>query len=131
MQINTNTLNHWWWFLFWGWAGWAHRGVLLLIPAQDEAVLPLHLLHPVFTDLLEYITSQHVRLTNIYLSNQARKNILNFKGHEVGCLRAPFCHKAPSSKGLSIFSIKHFLKTSSLLSKKSLLRQSSMDGREG
>lgn len=55
-----------------GWAGWAHRGVLLLIPAQDEAVLPPHLLHPVFTDLSEYNTSQHVRLTNI-LSNQAQK----------------------------------------------------------
>lgn len=75
MPINTNTLNQQWWFLFWGWAGRTHRGVLLLIPAQDEAVLPLHLLHPVFTDLLEYITSQHVGLTNIYLSNRAQKNI--------------------------------------------------------
>lgn len=87
-------LNQRWWFLFWGWAGRTHRGVLLLIPAQDEAVLPLHLLHPVFTDLLEYITSQHVRLTNIYLPNQAQKNILNFKGHKVGCLHAPFGHEA-------------------------------------
>lgn len=33
-----------------------HRGVLLVIPAQDEAVLSLHLLHPVFSDLMEQIT---------------------------------------------------------------------------
>lgn len=36
--------------------GWTHRGVLLVIPAQDEAVLSLHLLHPVFSDLMEQIT---------------------------------------------------------------------------
>lgn len=36
--------------------GWTHRGVLLVIPAQDEAVLSLHLLHLVFSDLMEQIT---------------------------------------------------------------------------
>lgn len=37
-------------------AGWTHRSVLLVIPAQDEAVLSLHLLHSVFSDLMEQNT---------------------------------------------------------------------------
>lgn len=37
-------------------AGWAHRGVLLVIPAKNEAVLSLHLLYSVFSDLKEPIT---------------------------------------------------------------------------
>lgn len=40
-------------------------------------------------------------VTNIYLSNQAQKNILNFKENEVGCLHALFRYKVPSSKGYS------------------------------
>lgn len=35
-----------------GSAGRAYCGVLLVVPARDEAVLSLHLLHPVFIDLL-------------------------------------------------------------------------------
>lgn len=41
-------------------AGRTHRGVFLVIPAQDKAVLSLHLLHSVFSDLMEQITWQNI-----------------------------------------------------------------------
>lgn len=47
-----------------GSAGSAYRGVLLLVPARDEAILPLHLLHPVFIDLLEKTSQKHAHINS-------------------------------------------------------------------
>lgn len=65
---------------------WAYRGVLLLVPACDETVLSLHLLHPLFTDLLENRTKTGWRqrkatvfdkVTAIQLSNAKQKKCIS------------------------------------------------------